>query len=58
VVVSTTLDAAQHEGVAILGSGVAEAVKALKAEPAKDIWLFGGGVLFRSLLDAGLVDSI
>jgi dihydrofolate reductase len=57
-VVSTTLDAAQHKGVTILSSGVAEAVTALKAESGKDIWLFGGGVLFRSLLDAGLVDSV
>jgi dihydrofolate reductase len=58
VVVSTSLNAAQHEDVTILSSGVAEAVTALKAEPGKDIWLFGGGVLFRSLLDAVLVDSV
>jgi dihydrofolate reductase len=62
VVVSTTLDPAQHPDATILGSGVAEAVAALKAEPAaepgKDIWLFGGGVLFRSLLDLGLVDRV
>jgi dihydrofolate reductase len=58
VVVSTTLNAAQHKDVTILSSGVAEAVAALKAESGKDIWLFGGGVLFRSLLDAGLVDSV
>src|SRR4029079_18732603 len=30
----------------------------LKAAPGKDIWLFGGGELFRSLLDAGLVDGV
>lgn len=30
----------------------------LKAQAGKDIWLFGGGALFRSLLDAGLVDTI
>src|SRR5580693_2777654 len=58
VVVSTTLNAAQHKDVTILSSGVAEAVASLKAESGKDIWLFGGGVLFRSLLDAGLVDSV
>ena len=58
VVVSTTLNAAQHKDVTILSSGVAETVTALKAESGKDIWLFGGGVLFRSLLDAGLVDSV
>jgi dihydrofolate reductase len=58
VVVSTTLNAAKHKDVTILSSGAAEAVAALKAESGKDIWLFGGGVLFRSLLDAGLVDSV
>ena len=30
----------------------------LKEEPGKDIWLFGGGGLFRGLLDAGLVDGV
>src|ERR1700678_1262399 len=58
VVVSTTLNAAQYKDVTILSNGVAEAVAALKAESGRDIWLFGGGVLFRSLFDAGLVDSI
>jgi dihydrofolate reductase len=58
VVVSTTLSAAQHKDVTILSSGVAETVTALKAESGKDIWLFGGGVLFRNLLDTGLVDSV
>lgn len=58
VVASTTLDPTKHKDVTILSSGVAEAVAALKAQPGKDIWLFGGGVLFRCLLDAGLVDSV
>jgi dihydrofolate reductase len=31
---------------------------ALKEKPGKDIWLFGGGTLFRSLLDLGLVDTV
>ncbi len=31
---------------------------ALKADPGRDIWLFGGGSLFRTLLDAGLVDTV
>jgi dihydrofolate reductase len=58
IVVSTTLKPEDHPGVTILSSGIAETVAALKAEPGKDIWLFGGGVLFRFLLDAGLVDAI
>lgn len=36
----------------------ATVVAALKKQPGKDIWLFGGGALFRSLLDAGLVDTV
>ncbi len=31
---------------------------ALKKEPGKDIWLWGGGDLFRSLLDLNLVDTV
>jgi dihydrofolate reductase len=30
----------------------------LRSKPGKDIWLFGGGLLFRSLLEARLVDSV
>ena len=58
VVVSTTLIPAQHRDVMVVGSNVPETIAALKAEPGKDIWLSGGGVLFRSLLDAGLVDGV
>jgi dihydrofolate reductase len=36
----------------------AETVNTLKARPGRDIWLFGGGELFRSLLEAGLVDRV
>ena len=36
----------------------AETVAELKAKPGKDIWLFGGGSLFHSLLDFGLVDTV
>jgi len=57
VVVSTTLSPAQHPEITVVGSGVATAVRALKNEAGKDIWLMGGGVLFRGLLDMGLVDA-
>lgn len=30
----------------------------IKAKAGKDIWLFGGGSLFRSFLELGLVDSV
>ena len=29
-----------------------------RGRPGKDIWLFGGGALFRHLLDAGQVDTV
>lgn len=58
IVVSRTLKPEDCPGVTLIGSGVAEAVAALKAKPGKDIWLMGGGMLFRSLLDAGLVDTV
>lgn len=58
VVVSRTLKSAEHPEIQIVSNGIAAAVSALKAQPGKDIWLMGGGVLFRSLLDAGLVDSV
>jgi len=30
----------------------------LKSKAGKDIWLFGGSALFRSYLDARLVDTV
>jgi dihydrofolate reductase len=58
VVVSTTLIPDQHRDVTVVASSVPETIAALKSEPGMDIWLSGGGVLFRCLLDAGLVDGI
>jgi dihydrofolate reductase len=57
-VVSNTLNPEEHPDVTIIAGNVAEQVSALKAGPGKDIWLSGGGVLFRFLLDAGLVDAV
>lgn len=64
VVVSRTLKPEAGSDVDVFSDNVAEQVAKLKAQPGrpgqpeKDIWLFGGGVLFRSLLDAGLVDTV
>lgn len=58
VVFSQTLPAAVHQGVRIVNDDAPEVVAALKAKPGRDIWLFGGGALFRTLLDAGLVDTV
>ena len=56
-VISRTLDAADHPDVTITRDPRA-LVERLKREPGKDIWLFGGGELFRALLDDGLVDGV
>jgi dihydrofolate reductase len=43
---------------ATVSNDVEGTVNALKSSPGKDIWLFGGGELFRSVLELGLVDSM
>ena len=57
-VVSTTLKAEDVPEGTLISDDVEKAVEELKEAPGKDIWLFGGGVLFRSLLEAGLVDRV
>ena len=47
-----------YSEIGYFGATAEEFVAELKAEDGKDIWLFGGGVLFRSLLEAGLVDRV
>jgi dihydrofolate reductase len=57
VVCSRTLRAADVKGAA-LSADPAATLAELKRKPGKDIWLFGGGALFRSLLDQRLVDAV
>jgi dihydrofolate reductase len=57
VVFSRTMQQAAHPDVVIV-KGAEPFIKQLKAEPGKDIWLFGGGELFHSLLEADLVDGV
>ena len=58
VVLSTTLRAEDYPGVTVIREHAEEQVAALRDRSIKDIWLFGGGELFRRLLEAGLVDSV
>jgi dihydrofolate reductase len=58
VVFSRTLRPADYPAISIVDREPAESVRSLKATPGKDIWLFGGGELFRTLLEAGLVDTV
>jgi dihydrofolate reductase len=58
VVFSRSLAPKAAKGIRITKDDASDVVAALKKQPGRDIWLFGGGVLFRSLLDAGLVDTV
>lgn len=58
LVFSRTLPPATSPGVRILNDDPGAVVAELKKKPGRDIWLFGGGSLLRSLLDAGVVDTI
>ena len=58
VVFSRSLPPSSRPGVRIVNDDPGRVVAELKQKPGRDIWLFGGGELFRSLLDAGLVDSV
>jgi dihydrofolate reductase len=58
VVFSRTLVPSEHPAVTVVRDDIAATVTDLKTRPGKDVWLFGGGNLFRQLLDAGLVDRV
>jgi dihydrofolate reductase len=57
-VFSRTLRQADHPSVTIVADAGKKMLAALKKKPGKDIWLFGGGDLFRSLLELGMVDTV
>jgi dihydrofolate reductase len=57
-VVSRTLRQADYPEVTILSELSRDWLKALCAQSGKDIWLMGGGELFRLLLEMGAVDTV
>jgi dihydrofolate reductase len=57
IVISRTLKQADYPRIRIESDPV-KLVRELRNKPGKDIAIFGGGELFRSLLAAGLVDRI
>jgi len=58
VVFSRTLRQGDHPDVTLVSEDQEAILRGLRAKPGKDIWLFGGGALFRSLLALGLVDTV
>lgn len=57
-VFSRTLQPRDYPNITVVSENPQETVAALRTRPGKDIWLFGGGTLFRSLAEAKLVDSV
>jgi dihydrofolate reductase len=57
-VASTTLTDPQWADTTVLSGDVAAAIGELKAKPAGELQVHGGGVLIRWLLDNHLVDEI
>lgn len=58
IVVSKTLKNGDYPDITIIRDDLENAIKELCKQPGKNIWLFGGGKLFGSLLDLGLVDVV
>jgi dihydrofolate reductase len=56
-VFSSSLAPAEHPEVTV-ARDPAETVRQLRAQPGKDLWLWGGGELFRSFMERHLVDQI
>ena len=56
-VASRTLKQADHPGVTIVND-LEPFMTDLRSKPGKDVWLFGGGSLFRSLAENGWVDTV
>jgi dihydrofolate reductase len=56
-VCSRSLRPEDHPAVTVTADPAA-VIDDLQSKPGKDIWLFGGGSLFRSLLEARLVDGV
>ncbi len=57
-VFSTTLQQDDHPNVTIVGHDFPALLTSMREQAGKDIWLWGGGYLFRSLAQAGFVDSV
>jgi dihydrofolate reductase len=57
-VFSRTLQQKDYPDVTMVAEKQEELLKSLRAKPGKDIWLFGGGSLFRDFLQAGFVDTV
>ena len=57
-VISRTLKEDSDKNVEIVREDAAEFIRKLKTQDGKDIFVMGGGLLARSLFEAGLIDEV
>jgi dihydrofolate reductase len=57
-VASRTMRQSDHPKITVISELTRERIRALRQQAEKDIWLFGGGELFRDLLTMGEVDMV
>jgi len=58
VIVSRAMRSADHPGLTLISDLNRERVQSLRAQSTRDIWLMGGGELFRSMLAMQEVDTV
>lgn len=58
IVASRSLRPADYPGVEIVCENLEARIRALRMQPGRDIWLYGGGKLFAQLLAWNLVDTV
>lgn len=58
VVASRSLRPDDHPEVEVVGEDLEARIRELRAQPGRDIWLYGGGDLFAQLLAWDLVDTV
>jgi dihydrofolate reductase len=58
IVFSRTLRQQDYPNLTIVSENPQQVLAELRSKSGKDIWLFGGGLLFRTLLEARLVNAV
>jgi dihydrofolate reductase len=58
IVASRSLRQEDYPDVEVVSAGLEARVRELRAQPGRDIWLYGGGELLSQLLTWNLVDTV
>jgi len=55
---SRTMKQSEHPTITVISELTGESIQKLRKQAAKDVWLMGGGELFRALLEMDEVDTV